>query len=193
MKYHVFFTTQYTDECLRYRKFGATSVNSLANVHKGDFSFLFDGLRWKIYGPLEIISDDQFYDITPIYGKNKRGIINYPNRINFSTSMAKALSFSKLFSLEKDMHSNEFLTNRILQSVIIANKQVHSTQLTEIEGQYLKRQMYNYGEGLTTNTINDLAEYPTVIDNFIKNRKTKSEALFELLLLKGRYNKDYLE
>lgn len=193
MKYHVFFTTQYTDECLHYCKFGATSVNSLGNVYKDDVGFLFDGLRWEIYGPFFITSNEQFYSTVQIYGQNKRGVVNYPNRISFDVSKAKKISFTKLFSIEKDTNSYSYLTNRVLQAVIIANKQVHSTQLTLKEGEYLTTKINEYGSNLNLVNYTDDIEYPNVLNNFIENRKSKSEAFFELLLLKGRYNKDYFD
>lgn len=190
MKYHVFFTTKYTDQCLQNGKFGATSVNSLGTVIKGDKAFLFDGLRWKIYGPFEIVSTEQFYDNNAIYGKNKRNIVNYPNRVKFTIKEAKELSLTELFALEKS-DSKNFKINRILQSVIIANKQIHSTPITNQEGRYLDDKMSTNGNELITSSIQDEGTYDTVLANFIQQKKTKSEALFELLLIKGRYNTDF--
>lgn len=190
MKYHVFFTTKYTDECLQNGKFGATSVNSLGTVINGDKAYLFDGLRWEIYGPFEIISTEQFYDNNPIYGKNKRDIVNYPNRVRFTTNEAKVLSLTEFFALE-ELGNTNFTINRVLQSVIIANKQIHSTPLTIQEGKYLDNKMETNGNELNITSIPDENTYNTVINNFIMQKKSRSEALFELLLLKRRYNADF--
>jgi len=184
MKYHVFFTAQYTDPCLEKGRFGATSVNSLVNVKKGDVAYLFDGLKWKLFGPLKILSDNQFYEIDDIYGRNGRNVVNYPNRVAFDNQNIKSLELNKLFAFEADVKTQNYLINRTLLSVIIANKQVHSTPLTNTEGEYLERVIGQIGKNLLIN--NDILPYTnreTVLNNVINNRKPKSEAIFEMLLM----------
>lgn len=184
MKYHVFFTAQYTEPCLEYGRFGATSVNSLVNVTKGDVAFLFDGLKWKLFGPLKIKSDNQFYETDVIYGRNGRNIVNYPNRVAFENQGLKSLELNKLFALETVPWTENYLVNRTLLSVIIANKQVHSTPLTNKEGKYLENVLRQNGVDLTINTeILTFIDRETVLDNVINNRKPKSEAIFEMLLM----------
>jgi len=100
--YHVFFTTKFTQECLEHCCFGASVSNSLANVKAGDIAFLFDGLKWLIFGPFEIISDQQRIDRCPIYGWDLRGNVRYKNRVWFRTEMAKATPMVKLYSSERD-------------------------------------------------------------------------------------------
>ena len=184
MKYHVFFTARYTKPCLENGRFGATSVNSLVDVKKGDVAFLFDGSKWEIFGPLKIISENQFYETNDIYGRNKKNIVNYPNRIAFNNKEIKGLELNKLFSLEKDSNSKNFLLNRTLLSVIIANKQVHSTPLTEKEGKYLIKCISKKGGGvMTTNDFLPFSNNEAVLDNVIKKRKNLSEAIFEMLIM----------
>jgi hypothetical protein len=187
MNYYVFFTTQYTDSCLQNCRFGATSVNSLANVKNKDIAFIFDGLRWKVYGPLRIISDQQYYDNSPIYGKNKRGVVNYPNRVSFNVSKVRELSVNGLFAQETDYKSESYLLNRTLLSIIIANKQVHSTPLTNAEGIYLEKAILTLGNSISL-TNQDLKNVQPIIDYVISNRKPKSESIFELLLLENKHN-----
>ena len=187
MKYHVFFTAQYTEPCLDNGRFGATSVNSLVNVKKGDTAFLFDGLKWKIFGPLKILSDEQFYETDDIYGRNGRDIVNYPNRVAFDNNGLKSLEINKLFAFEAISNNENYLINRTLLSVIIANKQVHSTPLTTKEGQYLENIIGHIGNEINiTSDILPFADKETVLNNVIFNRKPKSEAIFEMLLMLGK-------
>jgi len=189
MNYHVFFTTKYTDSCLEYGLFGATSVNSLGNVKNGDIAFVFDGLRWKIYGPLNITSDTQYYDNYPIYGENKRGIIRYPYRVSFDVSNAHELLLNKLFAVERNYTSESYLLNRTIISIMLANKQVHSTPLTSMEGEYLKDILIRLGNSYTCKNCQDYEiSGKSVIDYIISQRKPKTEAIFELLLLENRHN-----
>lgn len=187
MNYHIFFTTKYTDSCLQNCCFGATSVNSLANVNNRDIAFIFDGLRWKVYGPLRITSDQQYYDNSPIYGKNEKGIVNYPNRVSFDVSEVRELTLNSLFAQEVDHTCESYWLNRTILSTIIANKQVHSTPLTSIEGKYLEKKILSLGVKLEY--ANQPAnERQSVVNYIISNRKQKSESVFELLLLKNRHN-----
>ena len=184
MKYHVFFTAQYTDHCLQNGRFGATSVNSLVNVKKGDVAFLFDGLKWKLFGPLKIISDNQFYETNDIYGKNGRNVVNYPNRVAFDNKKIKSVELNKVFAYETDPKTENYLVNRTLLSVIIANKQVHSTPLTNKEGEYLENILGHLGKDILVNTdILTFTDKETVIQNVINKKKQKSEAIFEMLLM----------
>lgn len=185
MSYHVFFTTIYTDACLQNCRFGATSANSLAQVKRGDIAFLFDGLRWKIYGPLQITSSTQYRDETPIYGTNMRGAVNYPNRVSFASQSIREILLNKLFGLETDPTKKTYLLNRTLLSVIIANKQVHSTPLIEKEGEYVYQMIIEFGEPCKIKS-KDFDEGVSVVDYVMSSRKPKSEAIFEMLLLESR-------
>lgn len=187
MKYHIFFTAQYTEPCLTNGRFGATSVNSLVDVKKDDVAFLFDGLKWKIFGPLNVLSENQFYEINDIYGSNKRNVINYPNRVAFDIQGIKEIALNKLFSLEASPASENYLLNRTLLSVIIANKQVHSTPLTNDEGNYLNKMVLSHGAPYPIRSnILKFDTNETVLDNVIRNRKTKSESIFEMLLMTNK-------
>jgi len=184
MKYHVFFTAKYSTQCLDNGRFGATSVNSLVDVSKGDTAFLFDGSKWKIFGPLKILSEKQFYETDKIFGSNKRGVVNYPNRIAFDTQDMNELDLNILFSIEKNYYSPSYLLNRTLLSVITANKQVHSTPLTIIEGKYLESQLLERGVKIETNGgFLSYNKKEFVINNVIRKRKPKSEAVLEMLLM----------
>jgi hypothetical protein len=184
MKYHVFFTAQYIDPCLRNGRFGATSVNSLVNVKNGDIAFLFDGLKRKLFGPLKIISDNQFYENEAIYGRNGRNVVNYPNRVAFDNQGLKSLELNKLFTFETESRTENYLVNRTILSVIIANKQVHSTPLTDKEGKYLESLIGQIGNDIIINAdILTFIDRETVLHKVINNRKPKSEAIFEMLLM----------
>ena len=184
MKYHVFFTAQYTESCLDNGRFGATSVNSLVNVKKGDVAFLFDGLKWKLFGPLKILSDNQFYETYDIYGRNRRGVVNYPNRVAFENKDLKCLELNKLFAFESNPNTENYLINRTLLSVMIANKQVHSSPLTNNEGQYLENLFEQIGAEINiTSDVLNFMDKETVLNNVIRNRKPKSEAIFEMLFM----------
>jgi hypothetical protein len=184
MKYHVFFTAKYTEPCLDNGRFGATSVNSLVNVKKGDIAFLFDGLKWKIFGPLKILSDEQFYETDDIYGRNGRDVVNYPNRVAFENKGLKSLELNKLFAFEAISNTENYLINRTFLSVIIANKQVHATPLTIKEGKYLENIIGCIGEKINiASDILPFADKETVLKNVIFNKKTKSEAVFEMLFM----------
>ncbi len=184
MKYHVFFTAKYTEPCLDNGRFGATSVNSLVNVKKGDIAFLFDGLKWKIFGPLKILSGEQFYETDDIYGRNGRDVVNYPNRVAFENKGLKSLELNKLFAFEAISNTENYLINRTFLSVIIANKQVHATPLTIKEGQYLENIIGCIGKKINiTSEILPFADKETVLNNVIFNKKPKSEAIFEMLFM----------
>jgi hypothetical protein len=188
-KFHVFFTAQYSNECFEYGRFGATSVNSLVDVKENDTAFLYDGIRSKLYGPLSIISSEQFYESTSIYGTNKRGSVNYPNRVSFSYDQLKCIDISKLFSLESGPHSEGFILNRTILSFLIANKQVHSTPLTTEEGEYLSEKLKKYGSEMNCSPVSYFNEKnnETVLENIIANKKKPSESTFEMLLMMNKH------
>lgn len=184
MKYHVFFTAKYTEPCLENGRFGATSVNSLVDVKKEDRAFLFDGSKWIIFGPLRIISENQFYESNDIYGRKANNAVNFPNRIAFDNKEIRAIDLNKLFALETEYKSDNFLLNRTLLAIIIANKQVHSTPLTNKEGKYLENIILENGVDIQTHNDSLPFNYnASVLDNVIRKRKPKSEAIFEMLLM----------
>lgn len=148
--YHVFFTTQYTKECIEHCCFGASVSNSLANVKAGDCAFLFDGLKWAIFGPFEIISDQQCIDERAIYGVDKRGNTKYKNRVWFKVDGAKETSLTKLYAIERNPLNLSFILNRYLLATLIANKQVNSTTITQSEGQYLMDKCLEHGKSITS-------------------------------------------
>lgn len=184
-KHHVFFTTQYTQECLEQCCFGASVSNSLANVKAGDIAFLFDGLKWAIFGPFEIISDQQRIDKRPIYGKDKRGNVRYKNRVWFRKENAKETPMVKLYSTEREPSKHSFLLNRYIIATLIANKQVNATTLTQTEGQYLMEKCLKLGNRVCSpcSKIPPNIE-PVFSASFL--RRPISEAAVEVLILNKR-------
>lgn len=191
-KYHVFFTTKYTETCLQYCCFGASVSNSLANVKAGDITFLFDGLKWAIFGPFEIVSAQQLVDLRPIYGKDKRGIVRYKNRVWFTTESAKKTSIVALYSTEREPSKKSFILNRYLIATLIANKQVNATTLTQSEGLYLKKKCISLGENISS-TYSKIppSAIPVFPDHIL--RKPISEAGVETLILNKKCNGYLLE
>jgi len=183
--YHVFFTTKFTQECLEHCCFGASVSNSLANVKAGDIAFLFDGLKWVIFGPFEIISDEQCIDRRPIYGRDRRGNVRYKNRVWFTTEMAKATPMVKLYSSERDASRVSFLLNRHIVATLIANKQVNSTPMTRTEGNYLIEKALQLGNNITHNRPQIPPDLEPVFPVSVLRRPV-SEAGVEVLILNKR-------
>jgi len=183
--YHVFFTTKFTQECLEHCCFGASVSNSLANVKANDIAFLFDGLKWSIFGPFEIISDQQRIDRRPIYGRDRRGNVRYKNRVWFTTEIANATPMAKLYSSERDASKISFVLNRHIVATLIANKQVNSTPLTRTEGNYLLEKTLRLGN----TTYHNRPQIPPNIEPVFPVsvlRWPVSEAGVEVLVLNKR-------
>ena len=184
-KHHVFFTTQHTQSCLEGCSFGASVSNSLANVKAGDIAFLFDGLKWALFGPFEIISDQQRVCELPIYGIDKRGNVRYKNRVWFRKENAKETPMVNLYSAERDPSEPSFLLNRYIIATLIANKQVNATTFTQIEGQYLVEKCLSLGQPISSTCSeippNTEPVFPTSI-----LRRPLSEAGVEVLILNKR-------
>jgi len=180
--YHVFFTTQYTQVCLEQCCFGASVSNSLANIKCGDIAFLFDGLKRKLFGPLEIVSDQQYVDVRPIYGMDKRGNTRYKNRVWFKTGNAKETLIVKIYSTERDPFKPSFLLNRHIISTLIANKQVNATPLTNTEGQYLTEKCIALGKNIRCPCPNIPPNIEPVFPALVFRRPI-SEAWVEVLIL----------
>ncbi len=183
--YHVFFTTKFTQECLEHCCFGASVSNSLANVKAGDIAFLFDGLKWVVFGPFEIVSDQQCVDRSPIYGWDRRGNARYKNRVWFKTEMAKATPMVKLYSDERDASKISFVLNRHIIATLIANKQVNATPLTTNEGNYLIEKTLRLGNTISSNRPQIPPDIESVFPVSVLRRPV-SEAGVEVLLLNKR-------
>lgn len=186
--YHVFFTANHIESCIQHGRFGATSVNSLANVKKGDKAFLYDGKKSLFYGPFVVESENQFYEVEPIYGLNARNLISYPNRIAMRCDNTKVVDYVKVFSYEREPQSEHYLMNRILMSTIIENKQVHSTPLTAKEGEYLEKLISQLGEAIENNEVKSFSHLPLVITHVVANGTSISEAMMELLLMENGFS-----
>lgn len=180
--YHVFFTTRYTQVCLEQCCFGASVSNSLANVKCGDTAFLFDGLKRTLFGPLEIVTDQQYVDVRPIYGVDKRGNTRYKNRVWFKTGKAKETLIVKIYSTERDPFKSSFLLNRYIISTLIANKQVNATPLTNTEGQYLTEECIALGKNIRCPCPKIPADIEPVFSSLVFRRPI-SEAGVEVLVL----------
>jgi len=186
-KYHVFFTAIHIKACIENGRFGATSINSLVDVLKNDKAFIYDGKESKLYGPFTIVSNEQFHELDPIYGRNKKDSPRYVNRIAFSSENAKVVAYKDLYCIERDYRSDVYVLNRSLLSIIVENKQVHSMPLTTSEGVYLERITNTLGKNLDYTT--EIKDYNSHITIREKLKSTKStEAFFETSLM---INKPY--
>jgi len=183
--HHVFFTTKFTQECLEHCCFGASVSNSLANVKASDIAFLFDGLKRIVFGPFEIISDQQRIDRRPIYGRDGRGNVRYKNRVWFKTEMAKATPMVKLYSNERDASKLSFVLNRHIIATLVANKQVNATPLTTTEGHYLIEKTLRLGNTIATNRPQIPSNIEAVFPVSVLRRPV-SEAGVEVLILNKR-------
>ena len=184
-KYHVFFTAIHVNSCIENGRFGATSINSLADVFKDDEAFIYDGKESLFYGPFRILSVEQFLEQDPIYGIDKRNLPRYTKRVAIDVSEAKFVDYKTVYAYENDFQNPSYLFNRTLLSTVIENKQVHSMPLTSFEGEYLKNILLNLGESV--NVINAPMPYhhlKTIRANI--SNLTRSEALFETILMNNK-------
>ncbi len=181
--HHVFFTTKFTQECLEHCCFGASVSNSLANVRAGDIAFLFDGLKWIVFGPFEIISDQQRIDRRPIYGRDGRENVRYKNRVWFKTETAKATPMVKLYSSERDASKPSFVLNRYIIATLIANKQVNATPLTTTEGHYLVEKTLLLGDIISATNWPKIPPNAEAVFPVSVLRRPVSEAGVEVLTL----------
>ena len=181
-KYHVFFTAIHVNSCIENGRFGATSINSLADVLKDDEAFIYDGKESLFYGPFKILSDEQFLELDPIYGIDKRNLPRYTKRVAIDVSIAKYLDYKSVYAYERGFKNSSFLFNRTLLSTVIENKQVHSMPLTSFEGEYLKNILLNLGDSVNVANTPMPYHHLTTIRANISNL-TRSEALFETILM----------
>lgn len=181
--YYVFFTTQHTKTCLEHCCFGASILNPLANVRKGDIAFVFDGQQRSLFGPLEIVSEEQYIDERPIYGRDKRGKSRYKHRVWFKIEVGREIPIVDLYSTERDAYTIQYTLNRNLIATLMANKQVSATPLTQSEGLYLIKRCIALGKPLRVKSPNIPVDSKPVLTEK-KLRLPVSEATVEVLILK---------
>lgn len=129
-KFHLFITPVYYEKCLEYGLFGVgrTQMNQIANVHNGDFVFIYTtqriGSRTRpfIYGPFKVISEPFFNDEF-VWAKDENGKDRYPYRVKIDTTSEhiceKPISAQKLNDLRE-----EGRIKSVIDSSALINKSV---------------------------------------------------------------------
>lgn len=129
-KFHLFITPIFYEKSFEYGLFGVgrTQMNQIANVHKGDFVFIYTtqkiGSRTKpfIYGPFQVVSEPFFND-EYVWAKDENGKDKYPYRVKIDTTSEhiceKPISAQKLYDLRE-----EGRIKSVIDSSALINKSV---------------------------------------------------------------------
>ncbi len=129
-KFHLFITPIYYEKCFEYGLFGVgrTQMNQIANIHKGNFVFIYTtqkiGNRTRpfIYGPFKVVSEP-FYNDEFIWAKDENEKDKYPYRIKIDTTnehiCEKPISAQKLYDLRE-----EGRIKSVIDSSALINKSV---------------------------------------------------------------------
>lgn len=130
-KFHLFITPIYYEKSFEYGMFGVgrTQMNQIANVHRGDFVFIYTtqkiGARTKpfIYGPFRVTSEP-FYNDELVWAKEeKSGKDKYPYRVKIDITKEhiceKPISAQKLYDLRE-----EGRIKSVIDSSALINKSV---------------------------------------------------------------------
>lgn len=129
-KFHLFITPIFYEKCFEYGLFGVgrTQMNQIANVHKGDFVFIYTtqkiGSRTRpfIYGPFSVISEPYFNDEF-VWSKDDNGKDKYPYRVKIDTLQEhiceRPISAQKLYDLRE-----EGRIKSVIDSSALINKSV---------------------------------------------------------------------
>ncbi|PIS22190.1 hypothetical protein COT50_03290 [candidate division WWE3 bacterium CG08_land_8_20_14_0_20_41_10] len=129
-KFHLFITPVFYERSFEYGLFGVarTQMNQIANVHKGDFVFIYTtqkiGSRTRpfIYGPFRVVSESFFND-EPVWVKGDDGKDKYPYRVKIDTTgehiCEKPISAQKLYDLKE-----EGRIKSVIDSSALINKSV---------------------------------------------------------------------
>jgi len=129
-KFHLFITPIFYEKSFEYGLFGVgrTQMNQIANVHKGDFVFIYTtqriGSRTRpfIYGPFRVVSEPFFND-EYVWAKDESGKDKYPYRVKIDTTSEhiceKPISAQKLYDLRE-----EGRIKSVIDSSALINKSV---------------------------------------------------------------------
>ena len=129
-KFHLFITPIFYKKSFEYGLFGVgrTQMNQIANVHKGDFVFIYTtqriGSRTRpfIYGPFRVVSEPFFND-EYVWAKDESGKDKYPYRVKIDTTSEhiceKPISAQKLYDLRE-----EGRIKSVIDSSALINKSV---------------------------------------------------------------------
>ena len=151
MRYYILTTTKFADECIKYKVYGSTSSNWLANIELGDIVFIsqFSYKSQDIYGPFKVCKT-LFYDKKIIYPDQR-----YHYRIKIKPINLKVIEETDLY-LQGIKNKNFNLAIRII-SLIQQNKHLHSISLTENEGRFMLKTFTDYEK--TTKIYSDPKNY----------------------------------
>jgi hypothetical protein len=103
----------YYEKCFEYGLFGVgkTRMNQIANVHKGDFVFIYttqkigNRTRPLIYGPFQVVSEP-FFNNQYVWAKDESDEDKYPYRVKIDTTnehiCEKPITAQKLYDLREE-------------------------------------------------------------------------------------------
>jgi Protein of unknown function DUF55. len=132
-KFHLFITPIYYQKCFEYGLFGVgrTQMNQIANVHGGDFAFIYTtqkiGTRTKpfIYGPFKVVSEPYFNDEIVWAKSEKTGRDKYPYRVKIDITpehiCEKPISAQKLYDLREEGRIKSVIDSSALINKSIIN------------------------------------------------------------------------
>lgn len=131
-KFHLFITPTYYEKSFEYGLFGVgeRQMNQIANVHKGDFCFIYTtqriGSRTRplIYGPFRVVSEPFFNDKF-VWSKDDDGKDKYPYRVKIDTTKEhiceKPISAQKLYDLREEGRIKSVIDSSTLINKSIIN------------------------------------------------------------------------
>ena len=131
-KFHLFITPIFYEKSFEYGLFGVgrTQMNQIANVHRGDFVFIYTtqriGSRTRpfIYGPFRVISEPFFNDEF-VWVKDDNGKDKYPYRVKIDTTSEhiceKPISAQKLYDLKEEGRIKSVIDSSALINKSIIN------------------------------------------------------------------------
>lgn len=132
-KFHLFITPIYYQKCFEYGLFGVgrTQMNQIANVHRGDFVFIYTtqkiGTRTKpfIHGPFKVLSEPYFNDEVVWVKDEKTGRDKYPYRVKIDTTAEhiceNPISAQKLYDLREEGRIKSVIDSSALINKSIIN------------------------------------------------------------------------
>jgi hypothetical protein len=194
MRYYVLTTAKFAQECIEFKKYGATNSNWLSNINVGDTIFIsqFNYNDQKIFGPFEVVLP-MFYDKKVIYPDQK-----YYYRIGFDYNDLQIIDETHLYWHGINSNNKDFAFRIIC--LLQQNKHMHSICLNDQEGEFIIEAIKNHGRHWRTIMAKDYSpEYGKLkVDlKFLSERNKlskkssfSSESDFEAFLILCLKNQD---
>lgn len=146
MRFYLFTTAKFVDQCIEHGIYGSTNSNWLANVDTGDIIFIsqFNFLEQKIYGPFKVIKN-LFYDKKLIYPGQR-----YYFRVGINPLFNTVRKIEETDIFLKGIQENNLSFASDFICLIQQNKHLHTIPLTNAEGDYLLQIFNNYSQDSLT-------------------------------------------